>query len=122
MDTSPSNENSKLAPTRGIGPDLLASWWAGMPLMAAWNSQQPPPAFKWAQDAFEYTNDFWQRSILYLDVLRQRGNNCIARSTEQAPNVLSFEFEVVIVGNTLARPVNYGLVRILPPAGMETKP
>ena len=30
-----------------------------------------------ANDLLDYWVDAWQRSILFLDVLRQRGNNCI---------------------------------------------
>jgi hypothetical protein len=33
----------------------------------------------------------------------------------KAPNVLSFEAELVLDGRSLPRPVNYGLVRIVPP-------
>ena len=53
-----------------------------------------------------------------LDVLRQRGNNCLEHNARKAPNVLSFAAEVVLDGRLLPRPVNYGLVRILPPEGI----
>src|SRR5215813_10384334 len=65
----------------------------------------------------EYWTDAWQRSILTLDVLRERGNTAFERSVAVAPNVLHFEFEVVRDGRTLTKPVNYALVRIVPPAG-----
>jgi hypothetical protein len=65
----------------------------------------------------EYWLDAWQRSILTLDVLRERGNAYLERSKENAPHVLSFEFEVVCDGRTLDKPVNYVLVRIVPPKG-----
>ena len=55
----------------------------------------------------------WQRSILSLDVLRQRGNTYLEQSAKNAPNVLSFPFELVRDGRTLPRPVCYGLVRIV---------
>jgi len=64
--------------------------------------------------AHEYLRDAWQRSILFLDVLRQRGNIYRERQDEVAPNVLDFDAELVIDGRTLARPVNYALVRIAP--------
>ena len=38
----------------------------------------------------EYWIDAWQRSILTLDVLRQRGNIYLEQSAKNAPNVLSF--------------------------------
>ena len=70
----------------------------------------------------EYWIDAWQRSILSLDVLRQRGNTYLEQSAKNAPNVLSFPFELVRDGRTLPRPVNYMLVRIVPPAGTAVDP
>ncbi len=75
------------------------------------------PFFGTANSAVEYSVYAWQRSILILDVLRQRGNNCIEHNARTAPNVLSFEAELVLDGRSLPRPVNYGLVRIIPPKG-----
>jgi pimeloyl-ACP methyl ester carboxylesterase len=72
--------------------------------------------------AHEYLRDAWQRSILFLDVLRQRGNTYRERQAETAPNVLDFDAELVIDGRTLPRPVNYALVRIAPPADVPTDP
>ena len=71
-------------------------------------------------DLLDYWVDAWQRSILLLDVLRQRGNNSIEHNARKAPNVLSFEAELVLDGRSLPRPVNYGLVRIIPPKGTST--
>src|ERR1700740_1349792 len=68
-------------------------------------------------DLLDYWVDAWQRSILLLDVLRQRGNNCVEHNAREAPHVLSFEVELVLDGRSLPRPVNYGLVRIIPPKG-----
>jgi hypothetical protein len=70
----------------------------------------------------EYWLDAWQRSILTLDVLRQRGNTYLEQSAKNAPNVLSFPFELVRDGRSLPRPVNYVLVRILPPEGTAIDP
>jgi pimeloyl-ACP methyl ester carboxylesterase len=79
----------------------------------------PVPA---ASDLFDYWVDAWQRSILLLDVLRQRGNNCLEHNARTAPNVLSFNTKLLIDGRTLPRPVNYGLVTIVPPAGTSIDP
>jgi hypothetical protein len=65
----------------------------------------------------DYWIDMFQRSILSLDVLRQRGNNAKAHNARIAPNVLRYGAEVVVDGRTLERPVNYALVRIIPPEG-----
>ena len=42
----------------------------------------------------EYWQDAWQRSVLFLDVLRERGNIYLEHSTKEIPHVLSFEVEV----------------------------
>ena len=70
----------------------------------------------------EYWVDAWQRSILTLDLLRERGNISVEHSAQSAPNVLSFEFEPIRDGRTLPRPVNYVLVRVLPPADKPADP
>ena len=72
--------------------------------------------------AHEYLRDAWQRSILFLDVLRQRGNIYQEQQAKAAPNVLEFEVDLVLDGRKLARPVNYLLVRIKPPTGVRTDP
>ena len=82
----------------------------------------PPLAPFGANDLLDYWVDAWQRSILLLDVLRQRGNNFFEHNARKAPNVLSFDAELVLDGRTLERPVNYGLVRIIPPAGTVDRP
>jgi hypothetical protein len=64
----------------------------------------------WATDAA-------QRTTLFLDVMRQRGNQYLAHEAETVPHVLEFDHELIMRGADLPRPVNYGLVRIPPPAG-----
>ena len=49
----------------------------------------------------EYWIDAWQRSILTLDTLRERGNTALERSVAVAPHVLSFDAELVLDGRTL---------------------
>ncbi|MBV8615830.1 MAG: DUF3141 domain-containing protein [Acetobacteraceae bacterium] len=70
----------------------------------------------------EYLLDAWQRSILFLDVLRERGNAYLEHSASKAPHVLQFKAELVRDGRTLPRPVNYVLARIVPPEGTKTDP
>ena len=43
-----------------------------------------------------YGIDAWQRSVLFLDVLRQRGNAFLAREDDPMRNVLTFDFDVVM--------------------------
>ena len=70
-----------------------------------------------AQAATEYLLDTWQRTILTWDVLRERGNQYIEREKSGNPPVLVFDYETIIDGRELAKPANYALVRIKPPAG-----
>src|SRR3954453_4792046 len=86
---------------------------------SAGSTVEPIPGIN---SAFEYWVDAWQRSVLLLDVLRQRGNNYVEHNARKAPHVLTFEVELVLDGRTLPRPVNYGLARIVPPAGVAIDP
>lgn len=86
------------------------------------NDRVPTPSFNPWTAAYEYAVDAWQRGVLYADVLRQRGNQYHEHMAKRAPNVLSMEFELVLDGRELPRPVNYGLLRIKPPADVETDP
>ena len=69
-------------------------------------------------DASSYVLDTWQRSVLFLDVMRQRAIQYREHAAESAPHVLDFEAQLVCDGRTLERPVNYGLVRIVSPQGI----
>jgi pimeloyl-ACP methyl ester carboxylesterase len=91
---------------------LVTTFLGGIDMMnfANWYSAQ------------EYWLDAWQRSILVLDVLRQRGNIYLEQAAKEVPHVLTFQAELVRDGRTLPRPVNYALVRIVPPVGTVTDP
>jgi hypothetical protein len=69
--------------------------------------------------AFEYLVDTGQRSVLFLDVMRQRGVQYREHLAETAPHVLNYAVDLIIDGRKLQRPVNYGLVRVAPPSGVE---
>ena len=70
----------------------------------------------------EYWSDAWQRSILTLEALNERGNIHLAQAAKEAPNVLNFANELILDGRKLPRPANYGLVRIVPPEGAVVDP
>src|SRR5437016_2530692 len=72
--------------------------------------------------ATDYATDAAQRTVLFWDVMRQRGNQYRQHLAETVPNVLTYEAELIIDGRTLKRPVNYGLVRIVPPKGVTVDP
>ena len=72
--------------------------------------------------AMEYVIDATQRSVLFWDVMRQRGNQYRDHLTQTAPHVLDYKVELVVDGRKLDRPVNYGLVRVVAPAGVKIDP
>jgi hypothetical protein len=73
-------------------------------------------------DPWSYWVDAAQRSILFWDVLRQRGNQAVELAQEGEPPVMAFRYEQVMDGRDLARPVNYQLLRLEPPAGFAIDP
>lgn len=62
----------------------------------------------------EYMVDALQRSVLFLDLLRQRGNEEIEITSRPTATVLRFDHEELMSGRSLRRPINYSLLRILP--------
>ena len=72
--------------------------------------------------AMDYMVDAAQRSVLFWDVMRQRGNQYREHLAETAPHVLDYEVELVIDGRTLDRPVNYAPREGRSAAGVEIDP
>jgi pimeloyl-ACP methyl ester carboxylesterase len=71
-----------------------------------------------------YVTDWLQRWVLFWDTLRQRGNNFREHERAGKPPLLVYDYETIVDGRKLERPVNYALVRITPPSGVavdETK-
>jgi pimeloyl-ACP methyl ester carboxylesterase len=109
-------------------PLLPASAFTG-----AWLKQQNGPTtvpgsealaslfdpFGFGRAAFGYWRDSVERSVLYLDVMRERGNQYLEHMEQTKPNVLGFDTEVLMDGRTLPRPTNYELLRVLPHEGTE---
>lgn len=91
------------------GLSLAQSFWA-----MALGGQLP-------QQAGSYAVDAAQRLCLTLDTLRERGNQDQAHEAAGTPPVLDYDYEEVVDGRQLPRPVNYRLLRITPPAGVEVK-
>ncbi|ODT05986.1 MAG: hypothetical protein ABS58_13545 [Mesorhizobium sp. SCN 65-20] len=79
--------------------------------------QHDRAAFDLFSPALDYMVDAAQRSVLFWDVMGQRADQNREQQAKEAPNVLSYDAEVVLDGRTLDPPVNYALVRIVPPAG-----
>jgi pimeloyl-ACP methyl ester carboxylesterase len=66
----------------------------------------------------DYGTDLAQRSVLFWDTLRQRGNVALEHELAGKPPVLHFDYEMVLDARKFEKPVNYALVRIVPPAGV----
>ena len=64
-------------------------------------------------DAMDYWIDRTQRSVLFWDVMRKRGNAYLDHFEAGQPPVLVFDYEMVMDGRIFDEPVNYALVRIL---------
>ena len=91
---------------------------AGAPWLEA--PARPASALNLWRDANAYWIDFAQRSVLFWDTLRQRGNNWLEHEKAGKPPLLNFEWEMVADARKFERPVNYALVRIIPPADVQT--
>ncbi|MHB1249452.1 MAG: DUF3141 domain-containing protein, partial [Polaromonas sp.] len=63
-------------------------------------------------DAWNYYVDSLQRGVLFLDVLRERGDNMLAHERAGQPPLLDFEHELVLDARTFDKPANYALLRI----------
>jgi len=62
--------------------------------------------------AWQYQLDLWQRSVLFLDILRSRANNMLAHEQAGLPPLLHFEYEMILDARSFAHPANYALLRI----------
>jgi pimeloyl-ACP methyl ester carboxylesterase len=65
--------------------------------------------------AVEYWTDAWQRSVLFWDALRERGNEYIEHEQSGKPPVLVFDYQIVLDARRFERPANYALAAIEPP-------
>ncbi len=79
-------------------------------------------AARYWREAVAYGVDRSQRSILFWDTLRQRGNAYFAHLEAGQPPVLVFDYEMVTDGRTFDRPVNYALARILDRRRKKARP
>jgi hypothetical protein len=82
------------------------------------DGETPDPGQAWPA----YVVDSVQRGILFWDTMRQRGNNFLEHERAGKPPLLAFDYEIIMDGRKLPRPVNYALVRIVPPDGAKIDP
>ncbi len=90
----------------GQGPEAMAR---ALPVTDPWS-------------AWQYAMDSMQRSVLFWNTLRERGNATIEHALGGFKPVLHFDYQTIVDGRTLDKPVNYALLRITPPAGVEIDP
>lgn len=64
------------------------------------------------QDYFDYQRDFFERTILFWDTLRQRANNMLEHERSGLPPLLDFKYETLLDARSFERSVNYALLRI----------
>ena len=102
--------------------------WLPEPIAEAWKESFADagkaawPASGAGNEAWDYFVDACQRSVLFWDVLRKRGNQAIEHYKAGKPPVLVFDYEMIVDGRQLEHPVNYALVRIKPEAGETIDP
>jgi pimeloyl-ACP methyl ester carboxylesterase len=65
-----------------------------------------------------YAVDFAERSVLFWETLRKRGNKFLEHQRAGKPPVLHFEYRMILDARKFQRPVNYALVEIVPPGGV----
>lgn len=85
-------------------------------------SSKPMSPWEAMSEWSRYGVDFAQRSVLFWDTLRQRGNQYLEHEREGLPPVLHFQHETLLDGRQFERPVNYALLRIIPPEGVVVDP
>jgi len=59
-----------------------------------------------------YARDISERSLLFLDVLRERADNMIEHERQGMPPLLDFDHELILDARRFDRPANYALLRI----------
>ncbi|GMG80832.1 TerB family tellurite resistance protein [Paralimibaculum aggregatum] len=70
-----------------------------------------------AEDLPAYAADALRRGLVFLDILRERGDIFLEHEAAGCPPVLIYDHEVVLDGAGLPDPCNYMLLKILPPEG-----
>ncbi|SLM28158.1 Poly(3-hydroxyalkanoate) synthetase [Desulfamplus magnetovallimortis] len=70
--------------------------------------------FNMPEEAYHYCVDSFQRTVLFWDIIRKRGNGYLEHLKNGQPPVLVFNYKVIRDGKDMERPVNFQLVRILP--------
>lgn len=113
---------ASVLPTRGaelqaVGEAPPGARMARQALAAASPAPTPAPTpqaqtLAQADPWLAYQTDCFQRSVLFLDVLRTRANTMLAHEQAGLPPVLDFRYETIVDARRFERPANYALLRI----------
>ena len=69
-------------------------------------SDQTDPG-KYLTHTVDYATDAFQRSVLFMDIMRKRGNIYFDHKKNNKPPVLTFDYDLILDGRSLERPVNF---------------
>jgi hypothetical protein len=72
-------------------------------------TSQPIPTWL---DVAAYQRDVWERSVLFIDTLRQRADDLLAHQRAGKPPLLDFDYELILDARRFDEPANYALLRI----------
>jgi hypothetical protein len=75
------------------------------------SEQQITFPFPWL-GLFAYQRDLLERTILFVDTLRQRADDLLAHQRAGKPPLLDFDYELILDARGFEKPANYALLRI----------
>lgn len=70
-------------------------------------------------DLLAYQVDFWQRSVLFLDTLRERGDDMLDHQRQNMPPLLIFDYELLLDARRFEDPANYALLKVTGAEGIR---
>ncbi len=74
---------------------------------------EPSAGIPTSEETTAYALDYWQRAVLFLDALRERGDRFLEHERRGLPPLLHFRYETILDARHFRPPVNYALLRIL---------
>jgi pimeloyl-ACP methyl ester carboxylesterase len=87
-----------------------------------WTADAQPGSGGPLADATAYWVDFAQRSAMFWDTMRRRGNEWLEHEAAGKPPLLVFDYETIADARSFERPANYALLRIIPDEKHPTDP
>lgn len=94
------------SPSATVSPAICETVVTPIPASA------PKESSSLLHDTLLYQLDAFQRSILFLDTLRERANNMFAHDAAGMPPLLDFDYELILDARRFKKPANYALLRI----------